>query len=132
MLKLRATRPPAQRAVDEVPCPPGHDITDSFTTIAPASFKRLLSGIRYTHSGAVPALKIAVLQETVVRGDVPAEPTSEAVSRSVVPWLQKHPAELFERPVRFGSVPNHGGRDPVLRCIGPAPRNGHNVVDRRK
>src|SRR6266550_1292696 len=43
-LKLRATRPPAQGKWTNVPCPQGHDITASFRTRAPVSFKCLLGG----------------------------------------------------------------------------------------
>src|SRR5437016_12881527 len=43
-LTLRATAPSAQRVLDEVRCPPGHDTIASFSTRAPASFKRWLGG----------------------------------------------------------------------------------------
>src|SRR5207244_10694326 len=41
---LRATRPPAQRVVDEVVCPSGRNHSDSPKSDRPASFKRLLGG----------------------------------------------------------------------------------------
>src|SRR6266571_154935 len=51
-LKLRAASPPAQEKWTTVPCPPGHNHSDSFKGDRPASFKRMLGRIPAALSGA--------------------------------------------------------------------------------